>query len=224
MLQPHFDLLPLAQRKLWPALVEVPRHFVLYGGTALALRLGHRDSVDFDFFSSQTIVPAELLGGLALLREAKILQNTSQTLTVAIQRQGTIKLSFFGGLSIGRVGEPEATADGVLRVASLLDLAGTKAAVITQRAEAKDYLDLLAIINSGLSLAHAMAAAQALYGETYNPMITVKSLTYFGDGDLHKLTAEQRNQLTQIASRLPDSLPEVPRLSGSLSSNHQSPR
>ena len=52
---PRLDILPDEQRALWPALARVPRSFVLYGGTALALRLGHRTSVDFDFFSSEAL-------------------------------------------------------------------------------------------------------------------------------------------------------------------------
>src|SRR5205085_7929658 len=47
----RLDILPAPQRTLWSELVALPRHFVLYGGTALALRLGLRVSVDFDFFS-----------------------------------------------------------------------------------------------------------------------------------------------------------------------------
>jgi hypothetical protein len=35
---------------LWPQLKNVPEQYVLYGGTAVALRYGHRNSVDFDFF------------------------------------------------------------------------------------------------------------------------------------------------------------------------------
>lgn len=50
MLEPILAALPDEQRRLWPALADVPDAFVLYGGTALALRLGHRSSVDFDFF------------------------------------------------------------------------------------------------------------------------------------------------------------------------------
>ena len=52
---PRLDALPAAQRAVWPALGGVPDSFVLYGGTALALRLGHRTSVDFDFFSAEPI-------------------------------------------------------------------------------------------------------------------------------------------------------------------------
>jgi hypothetical protein len=45
------DILPASQRQLWPELDAVPADFVLYGGTGLALQLGHRVSEDFDFFS-----------------------------------------------------------------------------------------------------------------------------------------------------------------------------
>lgn len=48
---PHFEILPSAQIQLWKELQPLKKlGFVLYGGTALALRLGHRVSVDFDFF------------------------------------------------------------------------------------------------------------------------------------------------------------------------------
>lgn len=217
MFQPHLQILPAAQKALWPELAEVPGDFVLYGGTALALRLAHRQSVAFDFFSSNPVSPSALLENLKFLQGAKILQQVAHTLTVAVDRNGWVKLSFFGKVGLGRVGTPEATPDGVLQVASLLDLAGTKAAVVTQRAEAKDYLDILAILNSGLSLADAMAAAVAIYGEQYNPMMTLKSLTYFGDGDLHKLTAAQQAQLIEAASVNWTSLLPVPRVSDNLS-------
>jgi hypothetical protein len=202
---------------MWPDLAEIPSHFVLYGGTGLALRLGHRQSIDFDFFPAKTVIPGDLLKGLALLKGAKVLQNTSQTLTVIVDRKGPIKLSFFGGIPLGRVGEPDKTPDGVLYVASLLDIAGMKAAVITQRAEAKDYIDMLAILNSGISLSQSMGAARAIYGEQYNPLITLKSLTYFDDGDLRKLTARQKSQLIEIVSAHDYKLPEIPRISDSLS-------
>ena len=53
---PHLDILPPAQRELWPLLgASSTLDFVLYGGTAIALRLGHRPSVDFDFFSESPL-------------------------------------------------------------------------------------------------------------------------------------------------------------------------
>jgi hypothetical protein len=213
---PHFESLSAPQKQLWPELAQLPKHFVLYGGTAIALRLGHRASLDFDFFASESLTPDNLLAGLPLLAEAKVLQNVSQTLTVAVDRGGNVKLSFFGGLGLGRVGEPEETSDGTIVVASLLDLAGTKAAVVTQRAEVKDYLDLLTLMEKGVSLAQAMAAARAIYGQQYNPLMTLKSLAYFGDGDLYKLTSEQKSRLLTAVAQQPLELPEIDRVSDSL--------
>ena len=78
-MRPRLDILPAEQRRLWPELSQVPKHFVLYGGTAIALRLGGRQSVDFDFFTSQP-VSADVLGqSLAFLAGAKLIQSELNT-------------------------------------------------------------------------------------------------------------------------------------------------
>ena len=69
-LTPRLDILPAAQRQLWPDLRPVQTlGYVLYGGTAIALRLGHRQSVDFDFFSSRPVDRQALRESLPFLRE-----------------------------------------------------------------------------------------------------------------------------------------------------------
>jgi hypothetical protein len=57
---PHLGILPAPQRRLWDELESVPGEFVLYGGTALALHLGHRQSLDFDFFGKNLFDPGTL--------------------------------------------------------------------------------------------------------------------------------------------------------------------
>ena len=58
---PRLDALPEAQRHLWPMLQPLAGlGFVLYGGTAISLRLGHRQSVDFDFFTDRPLDPQAL--------------------------------------------------------------------------------------------------------------------------------------------------------------------
>jgi hypothetical protein len=192
---PRFKTLPAAQRALWPKLKEVPRQFVLYGGTALALRLGHRSSVDFDFFSTDPFAPAQLRQALSFLAEAESLQVAPNTLTVSVPGSESVKISFFGGLRLGRVGEPEWSEDGVMQIASLLDVAACKMAVVQERAEAKDYLDVHAIMQSGVPLPDMLGAAQAVYGEQFNAMITLKALTYFEDGNLSALTEDVKKTL-----------------------------
>ncbi len=76
--------------------------FVLYGGTAIALRLGHRHSVDF--FTHLPLERAALKKSLPWLATAAVLQDEPESLTVL--SPGGVKVSFFGGLNVGRVGEP----------------------------------------------------------------------------------------------------------------------
>lgn len=209
---PRLDILPPTQQRLWPELAGIPPQFVLYGGTALALRLGHRQSVDFDFFSSDPFEPEQLFQSLPLLNGAKRLQSRPNTLSVEIDRGGPVELSFFGGLTLGRVAEPDRTASHGLRVASILDLAGMKAAVVQERALRKDYLDLAVMLKSGVRLIDALAAARALYREQFNPMITLKALTYFSDGDLPRLPEETKLFLARAAAAVRE-IPAIVRLS-----------
>ena len=173
--------------------------FVLYGGTALALRLGHRQSEDFDFFADAPVNPDELLNSLPLLKGATVRQKAANTLTVTVHRPQPVKISFFG-LSLRRVKNPEATSDGVARVASLLDIAACKMAVVQARSESKDYLDVAALLKNGVTLADALGAAQAVYGEQFNPLITLKALNYFGDGDLAALPEAVKQSLRAAAA------------------------
>ncbi len=202
---PRQEMLPAAQVALWPALWPfASMGYVLYGGTALALRLGHRESVDFDFFAADPLDKSRLLGTEAA-QGARVLQNSSDTLTLEVARAGgTVKLSFFGDLVPtrirGRVGEPERTDDGVLLAASIDDLFATKVKVVLDRAEAKDYLDIVALIRSGAALDRALGAAETIYGSGYQPSESIKALAYFGDGDLDTLRPDERMLLTTAAA------------------------
>ena len=140
----NMNILPPAQREIWPLLSDIPGNFVLYGGTAVALRLGHRISEDFDFFTGLSFTPDELMARLAAFPDAEIHQYLENTLTLSIPAGGhAVKVSFFGGLPLNRIQNPLRAGNGI-RVASLPDLLGTKCKVVTDRAHIKDYLDIIA--------------------------------------------------------------------------------
>ena len=107
-------------------LTEIPAEFVLYGDTAIALHLGHRQSVDFDFFSDPPFDHAKLTAAIPFMATATITQRAPNTLSVIVDRDGPVKLSFFGVPGIARLAPPHIAPDNGLRIASLLDLAGTK--------------------------------------------------------------------------------------------------
>jgi hypothetical protein len=193
---PRLETLPPAQQRLWAELGETPDQFVLYGGTAIALRLGHRESADFDFFSRTAFDPDRLFATVPYLKGARVLQKDADTLTCRVDRGGTVQVSFFGDLGLGRIDTPDMAEPPGLAIASLLDLAGTKAAVVQKRAAAKDYFDIDALIaRGGLTLPMALAAGRAIYGIGFEPQITLKALSYFGDGDLPTLAEDVRRRL-----------------------------
>lgn len=204
---PRLDILPATQRLIWPELRPVQTlGFVLYGGTAIALRLGHRQSVDFDFFSSGPVDPQRLRSVLPVLSNATVRQERPNTFE--IETASGVKISFFSGLDFGRVGQPEGTADGVMNVASLDDLMATKVKVILQRSESKDYRDIAAMVRAGVSLEKGLAAAEKMFQPTFPPKESLKALVYFEDGDMAQLSAADRAVLIQAASRV-KSLPVV---------------
>ncbi len=213
VLRPRLEILPGAQRRLWPQLQpSVKLGMVLYGGTAIALRLGHRASVDFDFFTDKPLCKEDLQAALPFIAGAAVLQDRPDTFTVVVSEGEAqaehVKLSFFGGIGFGRVGEPEATEDGVVRVASLADLMATKSKVILQRVEARDYQDIAAMIRAGVSLSTGLAAARALYGFAFQPSESLKAMVYFEGGDLNILSADDKEALIDAASGVRD-LPNV---------------
>ncbi len=124
-------------------------------------------------------------------------------------------MSFFGAIAFGRVGEPDFTDDGVLLVASFEDLMATKVKVVLQRAEAKDYRDVAAMINAGVDLPRGLASARVLFGPNFQPSESLKALVYFNDGDLKMLTAAEKITLVDAVKAVRD-LPEVALRSSSL--------
>ncbi len=208
---PRLDILPTPQRRLWDELAAVPPEFVLYGGTAIALQLGHRQSVDFDFFANRPLDPNHLVPAIPFLAAATVTQREPNTFSCLVDRGGTVKLSFFGLPGIPRLLPPLIAPDTGLQVASLLDLAGMKASVVQMRAEAKDYLDIDAILTDGrIDLPTALASARAIYGQAFNPLATLKALAYFEDGTVWRLPQAVKDRLVQAARAVDlDRLPVI---------------
>ena len=210
ILKPRLGILPPPQLRLWGELIDIPDEFTMYGGTAIALYIGHRESVDFDFFGSAHFDPDSLAGKIPFLAEAETIQRAANTLTVLIERGGPVQVSFFGVPEIGRVAPPAQAADNGLKVASLLDLAGMKASVVQKRAEAKDYIDLHALIGHGIDLPTALAAGAVIYGRQFNPQITLKALTFYDDGDLAALPKDMKADIKRAVAGVElDKLPNL---------------
>src|SRR5882724_9355982 len=105
--KPKTEILPKAQQEIWPLLTPAPGlSFVLYGGTAVALHLGHRISIDFDFFKTEPLDKARIETSFQFVRNARTIQEDENTLVVGVSMpSGPVKVSFFGGLALGRIND-----------------------------------------------------------------------------------------------------------------------
>jgi hypothetical protein len=209
MLVPKLSILPTAQRRLWDQLGATPDSFALYGGTALALRLGHRNSIDFDFFCAAHFKTDTLRSSIAYLAGAVTQQDEPNTLKMLVDRGGPVQVSFFGVPKLGQIEPHDRLERPGVNVASLIDLAGTKAAVIYRRAEPKDYIDIHALLTiSKISLADMLAAACTLYGPSFVPLISLKAISHHEDAALASLPLSLRRDLASAVTAVdPGKLP-----------------
>lgn len=139
---------------------------------------------------------------MSSLGSFEIIQSRKNTLTLIITAEHEpVKLSFFGGFENGRINPPLTTDDRILRVASLEDLMGHKLKVILQRVEAKDYIDIACVLNSGLSLEKGLSCVLTLWPHAPIQEI-VRALTYFQEGNFSELNDLSRQTLIKACSSL----------------------
>lgn len=148
--------------------------FNLVGGTALALRLGHRKSIDLDLFTNEDFDIVEL-------REMLV---EKYAMKVAFERGQTLK-GFIDGVMIDcirfnypHIKEPD-IADGI-RLESIPDIIAMKLDTISHNGtRIKDFIDI-ATLSSQYSLNEMLKFYLAKYPNA-NVLMPVKSLVYFGD-------------------------------------------
>jgi hypothetical protein len=172
-----YNILDKKRLKILPLLKNFKKDFYLAGGTGLALQLGHRDSIDFDFFSKNNIDTQKLFLQIKkIFKGYKILkiQEEKNTLTVFIDEN--IKLSFFTynyRLIKKTIDEP------YFNIASIIDIADMKLSAIVSRANNKDYIDLYFIFKE-VSLKNILRDLNKKFPEL-DVNLVLKSLVYFKD-------------------------------------------
>jgi predicted nucleotidyltransferase component of viral defense system len=153
-------------------------HFVLAGGTALALQIGHRLSVDLDFFTQQEFSTETLFQRMTKLGlRPEILQEEYGTLTTVID-----------GVKISMFHYPYPFIDifvevGGVSASGILDVAAMKVIAIGQRGAKRDFVDLYFILQNVPFWKIAENMVERFGTERINPVHIGKSLVYFNDAD-----------------------------------------
>lgn len=180
------------------------REYYLVCGTAIALHIGHRRSVDFDMFKPTSLNHKKNLDRIAASGfDYKVTRRVSDQMNLIV---GDVKLTFF------QYPFPVVSEDvfgNVFRMPSLLSLAAMKAYALGRRSKWKDYVDLYFLLTRHFSLSEVVEKTVGIFGDLFSEKLFRAQLSYYADVDYTEKVEylverppsdeEVRNALTQIA-------------------------
>jgi len=173
----HPEILNSNQKEIIPFLLDLKKDFYLVGGTAIALQIGHRESIDFDYFTFKK-VKNEAISKTLIKRfgSYRLLFSDSESFHVIVN---DVKLTFF---QYPFLIPSEMRFEGI-KMPKLLELAAMKAYAIGRRSKWKDYVDLYFLLKDYFSRDQVEVRTSELFGELFSPKLFRQQLSYFQDID-----------------------------------------
>lgn len=174
----HKEILNNSQIELLALMQQFKREYYLVGGTAIALHIGHRRSVDYDLFKISAINHKKNLDKLNA-------SSFHYTVTRRVQEQmnlivNDVKVTFFQyPFEI----EAKEKFENYFRLPSLIDLAAMKAYALGRRSKWKDYVDLFFLLSNHFSIGDISSRAIEIFGDLYSEKLFRSQLCYFDDVD-----------------------------------------
>ena len=170
----YLNILNNDQQQLLPILSKFKKEFYMVGGTAIALHIGHRLSIDFDLFKSGRIKPKAII---------KKFQEQKEALSVTLNIDGqlnlncrNVKFTFFEY----EFDVPHAiNIENAINIPELIDLAAMKAYALGRRSKWKDYVDLYFILKDHYSIAEISKRAELIYQDLFSEKLFRGQLNYF---------------------------------------------
>ena len=179
----HQEALTLKARKIFPDFKHFPG-FYLAGGTGLALQLGHRVSIDFDFFQKKYISKT------LLSKIKKVFNGSKIKLVINHPEQLTVIVD---GVNVSFIRYPFPIASKLIdyqgiKIASCLEIAAMKAYTLGRRATLKDYVDLYFVLhNSIANLQEVVDISEKKYRDNFNTRLFLEQLVYSKDVEKVKI-------------------------------------
>ena len=170
----HLEILNQNQKELLPFISQFKREYYLVGGTAVALHIGHRESIDFDLFKLSNLRKNDIYKKIAQSKIGyKFGYENYEQLNLIIN---DVKFTFF---SFPHKIPTNSEIKGVIKMPDLLTLAAMKAFALGRRAKWKDYVDLYFILKDFYSFNEISDLATLLFGEQFSEKLFKMQLAYF---------------------------------------------
>lgn len=172
------NILSEEQQALLPFIESFKKKYILVGGTAIALQIGHRKSIDFDLFSTKPIKKNEIKKAVSTLQFNKqLLFEDADGIHFLINH---VKVTFFY-YPFNII--PEINITKNVRIPSLLTLAAMKFYALGRRAKWKHYVDIYFLLKNHFSITEVSVKALELFEDGYAEKLFRQQLVYFEDID-----------------------------------------
>jgi len=174
----HIEIFNKNQVELLPLVKQFKREFYLVGGTAIALHIGHRRSIDFDLFKISPLKPKSIIQTISNFEfPYSITRRVTEQFNVNIL---DVKFTFFSYPF--KINATE-KLDDILRLPNLLDLAAMKGYALGRRSKWKDYVDLYFILKDHFTVKQISDRTSELFGQLFSEKLFRAQLSYFNDID-----------------------------------------
>jgi hypothetical protein len=172
----HREILTPEQQELLPFVASFKDTFGLGGGTAIALQIGHRESIDFDMFSFNEFDNSKIRRVFSKKgKKLNIIRSGTGQLTFTIDE---VHMTFF---HFPYEIEYSKSFDDIAKMPDLLTLAAMKAFALGQRSKWKDYVDMYFILREHHSVEDIILKADSLFSTEFNGKLFRQQLAYFDD-------------------------------------------
>lgn len=187
-----YNILDKRRIKLLPFFKNFKKDFYLAGRTALALQIGHRDSIDFDFFTEKDIDTEKLFKRIKrVFKGYKIIKIQEEKDTLSVIVSDIIKLSFF---TYKYKLVKQSVKTEYFNFASIIDIACMKLSTIVSRAANKDYVDLYYILQR-ITLFTLLDKMKRKFPDM-DVNLVLKSLVFFSDVEQEPLRFRNNNKIS----------------------------
>lgn len=178
----HLEILTKRQTDLLPLIKKFSKQYFLVGGTAIALYIGHRRSIDFDLFTFSSVKVKGLKYTLAKEGiEYGIIHEESDQLHIIVNN---VKLTFF--YYPYQMKHPTGF-ENIISMPELIDLAAMKAFALGGRAKWKDYVDLYFLLKDHFSIEEIERRAEKLFHTAFNAKLFRQQLAWYDDIDYSEI-------------------------------------
>jgi len=190
----HKEILSEGQLRMLGLIQQFKKDFYMAGGTAIALQIGHRRSIDFDLFSEKALDTLKIIRTIKKTghRVKATLEASQEELSLVVD---DVKITF---LEYPFDIKHEVDFDTIITMPDLLTLAAMKAYSLGRRSKWRDYVDLYFILRNFFTIKDISAKAREIFGGNFNERLFREQLCYFEDIDFSEKIHFMKDPVSDI--------------------------